>query len=407
MLRKVRKLAVGLLAMVVMLGLAFSAQAGDTVKFGAAYIMSGPFSAYGQFAKKGIELAVDEINATGGIMGKKVEFSVEDSTGKANVAIQAFRKLVYQEKADLLLGIDSSGVARGVAPTIPELQKPLMITHAATPDVTGSLCNKYVFRISLNISQNTKSAAMIAKQLGGKKWTTIGPDYAFGHQSWEFFGNYLKELAPETVLSDSPAFPKFKAEDFTPFINKVISEKPDGVFISLWGGDLINFVRQANNLGFFKQDFKVLMSLGGATEVLSALGDKMPEGIWVGTRYWFGANDSPINTNFIKAYKKRFNEYPSYNSQGSYAAIYAYKAAIEKAKSFDTDKIIAALENLTVATPSGKLLIRAEDHQAVVDGNWGITKADPAYNIRILDPIRVFPGNEITPSTSATGCTMK
>ena len=149
------------------------------------------------------------------------------------------------------------------------------------------------------------------------------------------------------------------------------------------------------------------MSLGGATEVLSALGDKMPEGIWVGTRYWFGANDSPINTNFIKAYKKRFNEYPSYNSQGSYAAIYAYKAAIEKAKSFDTDKIIAALENLTVATPSGKLLIRAEDHQAVVDGNWGITKADPAYNIRILDPIRVFPGNEITPSTSATGCTMK
>ena len=128
MLRKVRKLAVGLLAMVVMLGLAFSAQAGDTVKFGAAYIMSGPFSAYGQFAKKGIELAVDEINATGGIMGKKVEFSVEDSTGKANVAIQAFRKLVYQEKADLLLGIDSSGVARGVAPTIPELQKPLMIT---------------------------------------------------------------------------------------------------------------------------------------------------------------------------------------------------------------------------------------------------------------------------------------
>ena len=402
-----RKLLVMAVVAFMAIGFSLDAQAEGTVKIGAIYLLSGAFSTYGQFAKNGIELAADEINSSGGILGKKIEFVLEDSTGKANVGIQAARKLVYQENVDLLMGLDSSGVAKGLVPVVPELKKPFIITHAASPDVTGSLCNKYVFRISLNIAQNTKAAALIAKELGVKKWTTIGPDYDFGHQSWEFFGNYLKELDPEVVLSADPSFPKFKAEDFTPFINKVISDKPEGVFISLWGGDLINFIRQANNLGFFKQNFKVLMSLGAATEVLTALGDQMPEGIWVGTRYWFAANDTPTNNNFVAAYKKRFGDYPSYNSQGAYAAVYAYKTAIEKAKSFEPDKIIAALENLTVDTPSGELLIRAEDHQAVVNGNWGITKADKNYPIRILDPIRIFPGKDITPTPQESGCNMQ
>jgi len=403
---RLRSMAFVLGLVVLTFGGVVDSQAGDTLKIGGVYLMSGAFSTYGEFAKNGIELATEEINAAGGILGKKVEYILEDSTGKPNVAIQALRKLVFQDQVDLLMGLDSSGVARGVAPVVPELKRPFIITHAATPDVTGSLCNKYLFRISLNISQNTKAAAMVARDLGAKKWTTIGPDYAFGHQSWEFFGKYLKELVPEVQLSESPSFPKFKAEDFTPFINNVIAEKPDGVFISLWGGDLINFVRQANNLGFFKQDFKVVMSLGAATEVLTALGDQMPEGIWVGTRYWFNANQSETNKKFVKAYHDKFGDYPSYNSQGGYAAVYAFKAAIEKAGSFDTDKIIAALENLTVDVPSGNLLIRAEDHQALVDADYGVTKADPNFPIRILDPLRIFPAKEITPAPAETGCKM-
>ena len=404
---RLRNGLVALAVTVSMLGVFPDARAEETLKIGGIYLLSGAFSTYGQFARNGLELAADEINSAGGILGKKVQFTLEDSQGKPDVAIQAVRKLVYQDKVDLLMGIDSSGVARAVAPIIPELKTPLIITHAATPDVTGSLCNRYVFRIDLYIAQNTKAAALIAKDIQGKKWTSIGPDYAFGHQSWEYFGKYLKDLKPDVVLSDTPSFPKFKAEDFTPYINKVMAEKPDGVFISLWGGDLINFIRQANNLGFFKQDFKVLMSLGAAIEVLSALGDQMPEGIWAGTRYWFAANDTPTNKKFVAAYQKRFGEYPSYNSEGAYAALYAYKRAIEKAGSLDKGKIIAALENMTLDTPAGNILIRAEDHQAVVDGNWGVTKADPDYQIRILDPIRVFPGKEITPPPQETGCKMK
>ncbi len=384
---------------------AFGCQPTETTKIGAIYIMSGPFATYGEFARDGIQLAVDEINAGGGVLGRKLEFKIEDSTGKPDVAIQAARKLVLQDKVDVLLGIDSSGVARGVAPTIPELERPLLITHAATPDVTGRLCNKWVFRDSVNINQNLKAAALLAKDTGAKRWTTIGPDYAFGHQSWEFFQKYLKELEPDAEFLD-PAFPKFGAEDHTPFINKVIADKPDGVIISLWGGQLVNFVRQANNLGFFDQKFQVLMTLGGAIEVLYALSDQMPEGLWVGTRYWFLAKDTDINKKFVEAYKKRFDKYPSYNAQNAYTGVYVYKAAIEKAGSTDPEKVAAAMAGLTVDSPTGEFTIRAEDHQATVDGYWGVTKADPAYPFRILQPVRVFPGAEITPPPAETGCKM-
>ncbi|WP_321393195.1 ABC transporter substrate-binding protein [uncultured Desulfuromusa sp.] len=384
------------------------AHAATAAKIGFTYIMSGPLSAYGQFAKQGAELAIKEINASGGINGQQVEGYFEDSTGKADVALRAIRKLVYQDKVDILIGLDSSGVAKTVVPSIEQMKTPLIITHAATPDVTGSVCNKYTFRISLNLAQNVKAAALIAKETGAKKWTTVGPDYAFGHQSWEYFENYLKELNPAAnfLPKDQVAFPPFKTTDFSPYITKVMGSKPDGVFISLWGGNLIDFVRQASSMGFFNGDFKVLMSLGGATEVLTALGDKMPEGLWVGTRYWFLANDSPMNNSFANNYFKEFGAYPSYNAHGAYSAVYAYKAAVEKAGSIDKMAIVNALEGLKIELPTGMIEFRKGDHQAVTDAHWGQTAADPAYKHRILKPIKIFKGVDVTPAVADTGCAM-
>ena len=380
--------------------------AAKTVKVGFVYIMSGPFSAYGQFAKKGAELAVDEINAAGGINGHKVKAFFEDSTGKPDVAIRALRKLVFQEKVDFLIGLDSSGVAKTVVPSLPQMKTPLIITHAATPDVTGSVCNRYVFRISVNLAQNIKAAALLASESKVKTWTTIGPDYAFGHQSWEYFEKYLKEIKPDAAFlpRDQVAFPPFKTTDFNPYINKIMQSKADGVLVSLWGGNLIDFVRQAKEMGFFDGRRQVLVTLGAATEVLSALGDKMPEGLWVGTRYWFLANDSQRNKDFVKAYLDRYGEYPSYNAHGAYGALYTYKAAAEKAGSIDKEKVIDALEGLTVELPVGRITLRPEDHQALTDVTWGKTAADPAYPIRILDPIKLFKAADVTPPVSETGC---
>lgn len=398
----------GLIALAFVLMTFAAAQAASNVKIGFTYIMSGPFSAYGQFAKQGAELAIAEINAAGGINGQKVEGIFEDSTGKADVALRALRKLVYQDQVDMLIGLDSSGVAKTVVPSIEQMKVPLIITHAATPDVTGSVCNKYTFRISLNLAQNVKAASLLAKETGAKKWTTVGPDYSFGHQSWEYFEKYLKELNPAATFlpKDQVAFPPFKTTDFSAYITKVMSSKPDGVFISLWGGNLIDFVRQASSMGFFKGDFEVLFSLGGATEVLTALGDKMPEGLWVGTRYWFLANDSAMNKKFTANYFKKYAAYPSYNAHGAYSAVYAYKAAAEKAKSTDKMAIVKALEGLKLEIPTGMIEFRKGDHQAVTDAHWGKTAAAAGYSHRILKPIKIFKGQDVTPAVSETGCSL-
>ncbi|MBE0596265.1 MAG: ABC transporter substrate-binding protein [Desulfuromonadales bacterium] len=403
-----RKLFSVLLALSFVLLSFVGAHASTPVKIGFIYIMSGPLSAYGQFAKQGAELAIQEINATGGIDGRQVQGFFEDSTGKADVALRAMRKLVFQDKVDILVGLDSSGVADTVVPSIAQMKVPLIITHAATPDVTGKFCNKYTFRISLNINQNVKAGALIANETGAKKWTTVGPDYAFGHQSWEYFQKYLGELNPKaTFLSkDQVAFPPFNTTDFSSYITKVMNSKPDGVFISLWGGNLIDFVRQGTSMGFFNGDFQVLMSLGAATEVLTALGDKMPEGLWVGTRYWFLANDSPLNKKFVDSYYKSYNAYPSYNAHGAYSAVYAYRAAAKKAGSVDKEAIVSALEGLQIEVPTGVVEFRQGDHQAVTDAHWGKIAADPGYPHRILKPIRIFKGKDITPSVAETGCSM-
>jgi branched-chain amino acid transport system substrate-binding protein len=398
-----------LLVLVVMLIAGPGYAAEKPIKIGFVYIMSGPAATYGQFAKQGAELAIDEINKVGGINGRKVEGVFEDDTGKSDVGIRLIRKLVYENEVDVIMGIDSSGVASAVAPVMKELKTPLIITHAAVPDVTGTLCNRYTFRVDLNINQNVGMASAVAADLKAKTWSTVGPDYSFGHQSWEYFQKYLAKNKPGvTFLPDSEAaFPPPATTDFSAFITKVMNSKADGVVISLWGGNLIDFVRQASDMGFFDGKRDVLMTLGAATEVLTALKDKMPVGIWVGTRYWFQANDSPVNKAFVDAYKQRFDVFPSYNAHGAYAAVKAYAAAAKKAGSVDKEKIVDALEGLSIELPIGPTIIRAEDHQAISDGTWGQTAADPGMPIRILKPMRHFAGKDITPSVEETGCKMK
>lgn len=370
----------------------------DPIKIGGIYITSGSAAMYGKYAQQGMQLAMDEINAAGGVLGRKLTMQIEDSQGKAAVAIQAARKLVYQDNVHALMGLDSSGVAQGLTPVLPELQKPFIITHAATPDVTGKLCNAYTFRISVNVNQNMAGAAEIAAKTGAKRWTTIGPDYAFGHQSWEFFSKYLKEKKPDVELMKETSFPRFGAEDFTPFIDGVMASKPDGVLISLWGGDLVNFVRQANNRGFFKQGFQVLMTVGAATEVLAALGDQMPEGVWLGTRYWYGSHDNALNKKFVGAYQKAYGTPPSYNAEGAYVAVHTFKQAIEKAGSLDGNAIRDALSGISVNTPAGEITLRKADNQALIGPTWGRTAAmNEQDKIRSLTDVVNFDGNTITP----------
>jgi branched-chain amino acid transport system substrate-binding protein len=407
---RARPFVLALAAPVAALALAAPASAKDDkpVKLGFAYIMSGPAAIYGQFAKQGVELAVDEVNASGGILGRKVQAVFEDEAGKPDVGIRVVRKLVYDDSVDAVFGLDSSGTAEGVVPVMAELETPLVITHAASPHVTGDRCNAWTFRISLSEPQNLAMASTIAAEGKARRWTTVGPDYAFGHESWEYFKDYLSKKKPGvTFVADADAaFPPTKTTDFSPYITKVMASDADGILVSLWGGNLIDFVKQAGELGLFKSSKQILLTLGAATEVLTALGDRMPTGVWVGTRYWFLAGDSKLNKAFVENFRKRFGVYPSYNAHGAYAAVLVYKAAAEKAGSTDKAALAKALSGLSVEVPLGRITIRPEDHQALQDGTWGRTAASKSYPIRILEPVRRFKGDEITRPVAETGCNL-
>jgi branched-chain amino acid transport system substrate-binding protein len=148
--------------------------------------------------------------------------------------------------------------------------------------------------------------------------------------------------------------------------------------------------------------------LAYSADVMFGAGMDMPKGIWLGGLYWFLANDSPANKSFCDAYLKRYKVFPDYNAHGGYAGVKAYAAAAQKAGSLDKEKIIAALEDLTIDLPVGTVIIRKEDHQAVQDCVWGMTAGyDGKMRFRSLKPLRIFPGSEVTPPVDQTGCIMR
>jgi branched-chain amino acid transport system substrate-binding protein len=376
---------------------------GAPIKIGAMYILSGALSTYGTFAKQGVDLAVDQINDAGGVLGRPLSAVVEDEGNAAN-AVRTARRLVLEDKVDFLLGLDSSGIAEAVTPVIPELKKILMVTHAASPKVTGSLCNKYVFRCSVNVPQNSAAGALIAAPFKYKRWTTIGPDYAFGHQSWEYFQAELKKLQPDAQFLpvSQQAFPKLGNEDFNTFITRILDARPDALWISTWGGDLVTLVRQGRQQGLW--NIPSFMELGAAMEVLETLGSEMPAGIWVGTRYWFLEPKTPTNQRFVDAFFKRFKHYPSYNAQNAYTGLTFLTEAMKKAGSTDPDAVGKALEGMTLEVPQGTTTIRREDHQAVLNVTWGKTAVSSKYKFKVLDPQKVLTASQVTPPVSDTGC---
>ena len=373
----------------------------QSVRVGAMYLLTGGFATYGEFARDGINLALAEINQAGGINGKPLEVIFEDESDP----VQTARRLVLQEKVDFLLGIDSSGNGEALVAAIPELEKILMVTHAASPKVTGELCNRFVFRCSINSPQNSAAGAEIAATEGYQKWTTIGPDYAFGRQSWGLFQQALQERKEGVKFLAKTAFPELGAQDYNSFITTLQDSGAEAIWCSLWGNDLINFVRQANSFGLFKQ-FPVYMELGAAMEVLTALGEQMPIGQWVGTRYWWQTPDTEVNRNFVGQFRQQYQSYPSYNAQNAYVGLKLLAMAANLAGTIETKAVIEALEGLEYEAPMGKLVLRQSDHQAIANLTWGKTAASPDYNFRILEPIVVVEGDVITRSPQKTGCNL-
>ncbi|WP_081985405.1 ABC transporter substrate-binding protein [Natrinema salifodinae] len=368
---------------------------GDGVTLGAMYIRSGFASLYGEEAERGFELAVDEINDNGGIDGDDVEIIVRDTEADSNTAMQQMTSLVEEENVDGLFGLDSSGIAKNVAPRVAQYQLPLMITHAATPFVTSpegeheeSVGNDYVFRCSNTVAHDMYGAARVASELDATEWATIGPDYAFGYETWDYFQAFAEGLGVDAEFT-AEQFPALETNDYAPYISSILDAEPDAVVTPLWGSDLTTFLGQAENAGWFDQIDHTLISVGMGTD-LPADGDPIPEGARASTRYDPFVPDSEENTTFRETYVEEYDTLPTYNAEGAYRAVYLYKEAIESTGGTDADDLVDEFTGMDHSGPVGEYAFNEETNQATVASIWGEVSYSDEWESNVLEPVDRF-----------------
>lgn len=376
------------------------------VKVGYQAVLSGTLAGYGAFHNMGVMMATEEINAAGGIAGVKLEVDFRDSTLQAPEAIKNARYHVDSWGADFLGGIDSSGQALALAPVMAELDRVLMVTHGATEKLTEEQVFKnkikQVFRICSPTYQDGYAAALIAKDLPAKTWATISPKYEYGYTCWEMFKNTLSRLRPDVkFIADSWA--PFGTTDFRAHINTILDAKPEGFYSTEWAGELISMMKQAIQAGFFDKIKHVMLPVGAAMDVLEGVGAEMPENIWISGRYFFLYPNNAKNNEWVARFRKRWNHYPAYVSETGYSTLYAFKKAVELAGSKDTSKVIQTLEGMTLDSPAGNRLFRKEDHQAMYDVPWGLTKSDPKYPFKIMGKQVLIPAKDCYARPPFTG----
>ena len=392
-----RKWSVGILALTISVLFVFNPvmAAEKPIKLGVVFVMSGPMGGYGKHGMQSVQMALDEINASGGILGRKVEALFEDDKLQMDRGVQITNKFIFEDKVDFIVGPTSSGIAVAISKITSQNKKILVLTQAAANSMTDELFNRYQFSVLSNAMMHSRSGAYYMASKPYKRWMCIGPDYNYGHESWEAFRDKLKELKPDVEIVGE-LWPKLMEKDFTPLIKKILEAKPDAVWSPLWGNDANNFIKQALPLGFFDK-IKVAFPDGAALETLVPLGKDMPQGTYVAARYFFLTPDSAMNRKFVKAYYERFKEYPDYMADETYAGVYFIKAAVERAGTIDPDRIVDAVEREPLAweTPEGWKIMRKEDHSVVEDVVWGETMYSEKYGFSVLKNMEAIQAEQI------------
>jgi branched-chain amino acid transport system substrate-binding protein len=371
-------------------------------KTGHMTFFTSPAAVLGEPSHKGHILAAEEINAQGGLLGKrKIETITADEAAGTDANVKELRRMKLEGNIDFFTGVISSGNTPALGPVAEELGLLTMFTDGCT-DFLFDVADpnpKYVFRITNIQSADGITAAIGASQAwpNARKIAHLHPDYSYGRNAAEHFTLAAERLLPgsQTV---SEAWPKLGTTDFSSHITKILSAQPDLLFTSVWGGDYVAFYKQALRYGLFdKMKVATTLALGVAPH---AIGKDHPEGVLAGvhSNYYFtypGGDRWPLNKSFVQRYFKRWNEYPNFQSEGAYVALYMLKNAIERANKLtggwpEDEAIISQLEGLGMDTPSGYLYIRPDNHQGYKDAVTGFSKNNPDYPFMTWDLNRVI-----------------
>lgn len=313
--------------------------------------------------KKAIELAIEEVNAAGGVNGKKLEVVFRDDGSNPGDAVRAAEELMTREGVALLTGTFLSHVGLAVAEYAGKNKTFFLASEPLTDKITWANGNKYTYRLRPSTYMQTAMlmpAAIAAKK---KRWAIVYPNYEYGQSAAATFKTLLKKAQPDVEFVTEQAPPLGKI-DAGAVVQAIDDAKPDAIFNVLFAADLAKFVREGNTRGVLKDRFVVSL-LSGEPEYLDPLKDETPVG-WTVTGYPWQSIDTPEHKAFLAAYQKRWNDYPRLGSVVGYTTIKSLAAGIAKAGSIDPEKLVEAFRDLKVDGPFGPFVYRASDHQATM-----------------------------------------
>jgi len=359
----------GVTVVAALVGVNAPASGQETIKIGEINSYSG-LPAFTEPYRKGWQLALEEINAAGGVDGKKLEVISKDDGGKPADAVTAANELVAKDGVVMLAGTFFSNIGLAVSDFAKQKKILFLAAEPLTDAITWSKGNRYTFRLR---PANYEQAAMLAEEaakLPAKKWATIAPNYEYGQSAVAVFKKLLSAKRPDIEWVGEQWPPQGKI-DAGAVVEAIARTEPEAILNVTFGPDLVKLVREGNTRGLFKG--RVVVSfLTGEPEYLDPLKDEAPEG-WIVTGYPWNAVSIPEHAAFLKAYQAKYNDYPRLGSVVGYSTLKAAAAILAKAKSTDSEKLVDAAEGISAETPFGKVTFRKVDHQSTLGAFVGKT----------------------------------
>src|SRR5438034_10926234 len=385
-----RRIVLGALLAAALLG-PVGASAQQPIKVGFPIILSGPGALFGEPASKGAQMFVDEINARGGVLGRKMELVIRDTKGQPDEAVRVAREMILKDNVDFLVGTLTSAEGPAVSVVAKENKIVFIAPIPKTDQLTApDKLHPYIFRISANTTMEGRSAAEIVAKWPVTRIATMSFDYAYGQDVTKAFVEHLKKVKPSAQIVDQQ-WPKLAEQDYNPFINAQMAKKPEAIFSSIWGGFFVTYSKQAMALGMFDAIKYNFIGVGEAAtpETTKSMGADYPVGIWGNSYDAFYWGETAAHRDYTARLSKYLkDEYPSSWAIQGYIGMQFLAEAIKKAGSTESDKVSKALLGLTVETPIGPQTIREKDHQANRGQLYGKTVKYPKYPFAIMKPVQ-------------------
>ncbi|MBP6019595.1 MAG: ABC transporter substrate-binding protein [Burkholderiaceae bacterium] len=344
-----------------------AAHAADTIKIGEVNSYKTQPAFLGPY-KNGMLMAVDQINAAGGVNGKQLELIIRDDNSNPGDAVRAAEELLSRDKVDVLTGTFLSHVGMAVSDFAKHKKVFFLASEPLTDKIVWSDGNRYTYRLRNSTYMQVAMLIPAAVKMQKQRWAIVYPNYEYGQSAVATFKTLLKQAQPNVEFVAEQATPLGKV-DAGNVVQALADAKPEALFNVLFAADLSKFVRAGTQRNFFK-DLSVVSMLTGEPEYLDPLGAETPVG-WVVTGYPWYAIDTPEHQAFLKAYQERYNDHPRLGTVVGYNAILSLAAGMRKAGSTDTEALIQAFKNLELMTPFGPITYRAQDHQSTMGAYVG------------------------------------